>query len=245
MSEREYFVSKIQDLIRREERGEALVFSAFLTAEEAAEAAAICKNARAPHLLFGGYDESERKILAVSSLDQETLLSCFPIRLLSISDAGTLTNRDVLGALMASGIRRDVLGDIVVREGKAFVFVSEHIADFLIQNITSVGRQRVQLTALPLESEIPRPRFEEQRITAASLRVDAAVAGLCHLSREQASRLLELKQVTLNHQPPEKKTKEVTAGDCLTVRGFGKWIIDACGAQTKKGRVVLECRKYC
>ncbi len=246
MSEQDFFEGKIEDLISREKRGEAMVFSSFLTAEEAALAAKICKRAGAPFLLYGGYELAERQLLAISSMDIETLKMCFPIALLRLDggDPSSLSNRDVLGALMATGIRRDVLGDIIVREGQALVFVAEHIKDFLIQEVNSVGRQRIQFIEAPLSYEIPEPRFEHLRLTVASLRLDAVVGGLVHLSREQASRMIDEKMVFVNHEAVSKKTKEVRAGDCLVVRGSGKWIIDECGDLTKKGRAILQCRKY-
>jgi RNA-binding protein YlmH len=246
MSEQQYFTAKIEDLIRRVANGEQTVFSGFLTGEEAGEAAAVCKRNHAPYFLYGGYEESERKILAVSEYDADLLKQCFPITLLQLvgGDLSQLTNRDVLGALMATGIRRDVLGDIVVRDGQALVFVAEHIKEFLMQNITSVGRQTVKLAEAPAVYTIPAPHFEHIRTTVASLRVDAVVGGLGRVSREQANRLIEGKLVSINHSIIEKRTKDVCAGDCIVIRGMGKWIVDECDALTKKGRAVLVCRKY-
>ncbi|MBQ8894091.1 MAG: hypothetical protein IJ043_06735 [Clostridia bacterium] len=246
MNEKNYFAGKIEDMISREAKGEAMVFSSFLTAEEGAEASMICRRASAPFCLYGGYDGSERKILAVSSLDQEVLLPCFPIVLMQIQggDLSKITNRDVLGALMATGIRRDVLGDIIVRDGFALFFAADHIKDFLIQNVTSVGRQNVKLSEASEDFQIPEPHFEILRLTVASLRADAVIGGLARVSREQANRLIDGKYVFVNHTQLEKKTKEISAGDNIVIRGSGKWIVDECGDLTKKGRTVLICRKY-
>lgn len=246
INSKSYFDGKIKDLIRRQEKGEWAVFSPFLTMEECAEAVRICDCYKSPRLLFGGYAGSERKMLAVSSADEAELLNCFPISLLQFTGAGieSLTNRDVLGALMATGIKREVLGDIIARDGRVFLFVSEHIKDFLIQNLDSVGRCSVKLKEVSLDTAIPECRFEEMRVTVASLRIDAVVSALGHCSREQSNCLIDDKKVFLNHDLIEKRTKELSTGDCLVVRGIGKWLIDECGDLTKKGRVVLKCRKY-
>ncbi len=246
MNERSLFAARIEDMIHRESVGETMVFSGFLTPEECVEAAAICRSFGASHLLYGGHESCERKMLAVSSYDEETLRLCFPISLLRVTggDLSSLSNRDVLGALMGSGIRRDVLGDIIVRDGQVLFFVADHIKEFLIQNITSVGRQNVKLTEAPPLYEIPEPHFEYLRITIASLRADAVVGGLAKTSREQATRLIDGKFVSVNHTLLVKKTKEVHAGDCVVIRGIGKWIIVECDDLTRKGRAVLVCRKY-
>lgn len=241
-----FFNGKIEDLIRREAKGAAMAFSYFLTGEEAVLAQNICRKTGAPYFLFGGYDEAERKMLAVSDMDHDLLKQCFPVSLLKFEGAelSKLTNRDVLGALMSTGIRREMLGDIIARDGLVLVFVVEQIKEFLIQNVESVGRQKVHLIEAPISFEIPKPHFEFVRFTAASLRVDAIIGGLIHCSREHASRLIDEKLVLINHVLLTKKTKEVHAGDSIVVRGSGKWIVDECGDLSKKGRAILLCRKY-
>lgn len=246
MNERDLFLGRIEDMIRREAAGEAMVFSGFLTPEECAEAAAICRTHGAPFMLYGGHESCERKMLAISSYDEEILRSCFPIALLCVSagDLSMIGNRDVLGALMGCGIRRDVLGDIIVRDGQVLFFAGEAIKEYLIQNVDSIGRQNVKLSEAPQPYEIPEPHFENLCITVASLRADAVVGGLAKTSREQANRLIDSKLVLINHSILMKKTKEVRAGDCIVIRGHGKWIVDECDDLTRKGRAILVCRKY-
>lgn len=246
MSERDFLKAKIEDLIVRFEDGEEIVFSSFLTAEEAVMADNLCSKYCIPHTFLGGYAESERKILAISSLDETQIEKKCPIALLKIecAEMSSISNRDVLGALMGSGIRREMLGDIIIRQGVAAVFALNLISEFLIQNISTIGRFKVKLTIADEQFEIPPAVFEHQRVTAASLRLDAVVSNVAHISRERASELIENGMVQINHIPSEKKTKEIHAGDCLVVRGIGKWIIDECGELSKKGRIVLRCRKY-
>ncbi len=246
MSERDFLKAKINDLICRFENGEEAVFSSFLTAEEALIADNLCSKYHIPHTFLGGYAECERKILAISALEELEIQEMCPIVLLKIecAEISSISNRDVLGALMGSGIRREMLGDIIIRQSVAAVFVLNLISDFLIQNITTIGRFKVKLAVADEQFEIPPAVFEHQRVTAASLRLDAVVSSVAHISRDRASELIENRMVQINHIPSEKKTKEIHAGDCLVVRGIGKWIIDECGELSKKGRVVLRCRKY-
>lgn len=246
MSERDFFKAKINDLITRFEDGEEIVFSSFLTVEEALMANNLCSKYHIPHIFLGGYAECERKILAISSLDETKIKERCPIVLLKIecAELSSISNRDVLGALMGSGIRREMLGDIIIRQGVAAFFALNQISEFLIQNISTIGRFKVKLAVADEQFEIPPPVYEYQRVTAASLRLDAIVSSVSHISRDRASELIENRMVQINHMPSEKKTKEIHAGDCLVVRGVGKWIIDECGELSKKGRVVLRCRKY-
>ncbi len=246
MNEQNYFEGKIRDLIQRGSNASGMAFSGFLTAEESEIAAGICKSAGARYLLYGGYSDAERKILAVSDMEPEVLAMCFPLAILEIKTANpdAISNRDVLGSLMASGIKRELLGDIIVRDGVALVVVADHIKDYLIQNITSMGRNTVALNVASEDLKIPPPHFEEYRTTVASLRLDAVVASLCKCSRDQAVTLIEDGFVYLNHTQFFKKTKDITAGDCISIRRRGKWIIDNCSDVSKKGRIIIFARKY-
>ena len=246
MSEKNFFAGKIQDLIRRQERGEDLIFSNFLTSEEASDAMTICRKSRVPYAFYGGYEDAERKMLAISSMDEETLRFCYPIVAISISgyDLELISNRDILGALMGSGIRRDLLGDIIARDGVYLFFAAEQIADYMIENIVSIGRQSVELRRMDGDFFVPPPHFDEFRDTVASLRLDAIVASLARISREQACEWIELGLVSVNHKPIDKKTKIIEAGATISIRGRGKWIMDECDSFSKKGRIIIKTRKY-
>lgn len=58
-----------------------------------------------------------------------------------------LTHRDVLGSLLACGIRRDKVGDILCgREetaGQAVVFVDAELSDFLADQVDRIGGEGV------------------------------------------------------------------------------------------------------
>ena len=246
MSDANYFYGRIDDLICREQNGEGMAFSAFLTPEESAVAERYCQKRKVDYCLYGGYDQSERMVLAISSYDLDLLKTCFPITLLLIhsKELDHITHKDILGSLMASGIRRDQLGDIIVRDGGAMFFVLDHIKGYLIQNIKTIGHCGVELIEAMEDYSVPERQFEDVRFTAASLRLDAVVGGLCHFSRGQAEQAILNKMVSLNHITIEKKTKEIANGDRIVVRGKGKWIVDKCDALTKKGRVIVICRKY-
>ena len=246
MNQSELFAGKIMDLIRRSDSGRGMAFSSFLTAEEAAEAERICRREHVLFVLYGGYDDAERQILGISDMERDFLIPCFPLVLMRVvgAEVSLLTNRDVLGALMGAGIRREVLGDIIARKGEVYIFAMDHMANYLIQNITEIGRYRVKLEECPLDSPLPSLEFDVQRFTVPSLRVDAVVSSLSRTSREKSSELINGKLVYLNHSLVEKKTKEIQKGDSIVVRGHGKWIVDECDSMTKKGRIVLICRKY-
>lgn len=77
----------------------------------------------------------------------------------------------------------------------------------------------------------------------ASPRLDAVVKALIGTSREEAARLIAAGLVSLNHLPSLSASAPVREGDCLSVRGKGRYMVDALGPPTRKGRLALSARK--
>lgn len=116
-----------------------------------------------------------------------------------------LTHRDVLGSLLACGIRRDKVGDILCgREetaGQAVVFVDAELSDFLADQVDRIGGEGVAAEnhyAGPLPSH---RQYREIEDTVPSPRLDAVVRVMIRASREAAARLIESGQVERNHRP--------------------------------------------
>ena len=60
-----------------------------------------------------------------------------------------LSHRDILGAFMGTGCKREALGDIVfVPEGAQFV-VEKSLVNYLTGNLTQIGSAPVTLTEFP------------------------------------------------------------------------------------------------
>ena len=87
------------------------------------------------YLFFGGYDDSERKMLGLFFDEPST--SMFPICGIEFSfrKCDRLTHRDFLGSLMSLGIERETVGDILVEDGRAVVFVKTELSDYVKSQI--------------------------------------------------------------------------------------------------------------
>ena len=57
--------------------------------------------------------------------------------------AAAMSHRDILGSLMGLGLRRETLGDIIVGSESGTVVCLKKVADFIVENLTSVGRTSV------------------------------------------------------------------------------------------------------
>lgn len=223
-------------------------FLGFLTEEEQAFCADRLKYQRdALAQFWGGYEESERRVLGIfPDYGNPPLPEDYPVSALTISyrAEATLTHRDFLGAILSLGLQRDVVGDILPAKGKAVVFLRAEMSDYVLRNLAKVGRTGVKITPgveepLPLERE-----FQELSGVVASQRLDCLVAFAGRCSREKAAGMIAQGLVMLNHRQMESGSQRVKEGDILSLRGHGKFSIDKLGPPTTKGRLAVRCRKY-
>lgn len=205
-------------------------------------------------VVFGGYDEAERTMIGffpdyAMYLETEELYSEFPVALLSIECSGfrTHTHRDYLGSILALGIERCVIGDIIVGDKgySAYVVVHRRICDFILENLKLIGRDgaNVKKEDFRVLSNVKR-EFQTIRGTCASMRVDALISEALCVSRDKAQNLVSDGFVSINHEICENRSRIITVGDILTVRGFGKFRLSLVGDVNRKGRTRFELQKY-
>ena len=104
---------------------------------------------------------------------------------------------------------------------------------------------RRDLSVLPPEElEIPAQACRELRDTVSSLRLDAVLSAMLHVSRGTAAELIEAGRVEINHLPVEKPHAPVYEQDVFTVRGKGRFRLTALPGKSKKDRSIIEFFQY-
>lgn len=220
-------------------------FMGFLTPEEAELVKGIgYKNIE--FSFFGGYEGALRVFLCAHSADIDVKTAAYPIDALSVTfrESDTLTHRDFLGSLMSKGIKRETVGDILVEEGRAVMFVSRDISKYICEQTDRIGRVGVKIEK---GYTLPLPVGDKKVgviSTVASMRLDCVVAALINLSRDKSTKFIADGLVSINSVVANKPTKAVAVGDKITVRGYGKFTIISADGITRKGRTVLTAEKY-
>ena len=222
--------------------------TAFLSPQEQAAATRLLNalGDREGYALWGGYEGAERRRLLflpdwMAEPDDSAVAA---LRAVCRSGA-SLTHRDFLGSLMALGLTREKIGDILVESGGCQVLVDPLSLDFLTQSWDSAGRERLTVTPLPLEElTVPQAAVKEVRDTVSSLRLDAVLSAMLHVSRGTAAELIEAGRVEINHLPVEKPHAPVYEQDVFTVRGKGRFRLTALPGKSKKDRSIIEFFQY-
>ena len=89
---------------------------------------------------------------------------------------------------------------------------------------------------------IEPPKGENLRDTVASLRLDCILSAGMKTSRGRAAEIIRTGAVAVDHMPEERTDRLLTAGQLLSIRGFGRIRVKEVGSPTRKDRlpVTLE-----
>ena len=203
-----------------------------------------------PHRFEGGHPLAERQVcvflpdwLEPEDCSEEDL-GVTALRA-SWYEGETLTHRDLLGALMGLGVRREMVGDLLVGESSADCLLLPEVTPFLLQNLTQAGRSRLKIKQISL-SEIIVPEVKKKVIhtTVGSLRLDAVAASGFGTSRSKFAEAISGGRVTLNGLECTRADHPVEVGDAISCRGMGKCRLTGRGGLSRKGRINITVERY-
>lgn len=199
--------------------------------------------------LFGGCDVSERKMIRFGSEEDLGYVQDFPITALVITPvadrfADDLNHRDFLGALMNLGIKREMLGDIFVRDKKACVFCRDSIAGYIADNLSRVRHTTVRVEITEDIPDIASHETEERIIQVSSQRIDAVISRVYNLSRQEAVNMFPAGLIFLNGRSCTENARQLKDGDVISVRGKGKFEYAGELGLSKKGKLNCRVRIY-
>jgi len=191
----------------------------------------------------GGYDNSEYKRCMISYGNERIP---FPITCLKATYSmqyNTINHRDVLGALMHLGLKRNQIGDIIVNEGNIYIFVNQDIASFIIQELQKI--KHCSLTFETCEETIVfSPQLEYQNHVVSSFRLDVLVSAITKLSRDKAKQLINDGRIKVNQIPLEDCAYLCHNNCILSIRGYGRFKVENLDKLTRKNRHCVRVGKY-
>ncbi len=191
---------------------------------------------------YGGYASAEyRRVLVYPHFYLTELLEP-PLRAVSISGdfPPGLGHRDFLGAVLATGLKRDRVGDILLTPAGCQVILAEEVLGAVLSQLRQVHKVPVQVEEIDLEQLAVAPeRVKSLNVTVASLRLDAVAAFGFGISRTKMAREIKGGRLKLNWRPVVDPAAEVALGDVVSMRGRGRLTIDEIKGETRKGRIAL------
>ena len=191
----------------------------------------------------GVFEEAERRMISFNNIYNTP----FPMKLLKIQNTSKfndLTHKDYLGGILAVGIERNKIGDLLVKDNICYVPVHEDIESFLIYNIDKIGKANCKIEVLEEYDCLPQFNFKEELILVSSLRIDGIVSKLANVSRAKAQIMVDQGKVLLDYVKIRDKSYEVKRSERITIRGSGKFIVGDTIGSSKSGKLKLSIKKY-
>ncbi len=242
--EERYLSAHIADLQAQSIRSGVPRFSAFLNEREARIADCSVKG---EVCLFGGYEGASRCVcgfLQGTYAEELEPADIFPICGVTFTyrKNDPLSHRDLLGALVGLGIKRELVGDILTAEGYSVVFVHDTVEE-LVLHMDKVGR--VGVTAEKgVTKPLPQQQFTVIDTTVSSLRLDCIVSAATNSSRERSASLIRSGLVNADFSPCLNISSEVKQNTVISIRGSGRYRLGEVCGETRKGRIHIKIYKY-
>ena len=202
-----------------------------------------------PYTAFGGTEGCERVMIRFGSEELCGYEMPFPISIvlcqpLSDKFAEKLSHRDFLGAILNLGIDRSILGDIAIVDNRAYLFVKEGMAEFVADSLSKVRKTSVKCSIVDSAPEGDLYNTKEVRVQAVGERIDALVAKVFSISRDDSATLFSRGLVFISGKCCESVSHKLKEGDIVSVRGFGRFIYRGVEGHTKKGKLNILIEQY-
>ena len=218
----------------------------FLDPNEQSIVISILKKHKLIYKIYSSFENCERKVIYFSNddFDLDDFISEDMSVLYIHSKNHNLAHKDVLGALMSTSIERDLIGDIVLNNDYIEVNVLTEIADYIRFNLKSIKRLNV---FFELKADIYMDdsliQYEDRVVTISSSRLDTFLASVLNMSRSSVKTIIQREYGKQNYVVESNPSSIVEEGDCISVRGYGRYFYNEFLGTTRKDKERISIRK--
>ena len=236
--EYESLAAHLSDLKDKSETWHRSLASSFLNEEEQAAMQKLFPESSLVRY-DGGYLDARKKKVIFLADEEDDFSDIVCIQAAIDQRFRKIGHRDILGALMSLQIDRHSFGDFWIADDHIYLYTSETMARFLIDNLIRINQLSV---SFEVTDERPVQVFAVKRIQAvcASERMDAIVAGLTHCSRSEAKEMIRQGLVQLNHITLEAPDELAYNNVTISIRGTGRFTYLGILRKTRNDRIVAE-----
>lgn len=197
---------------------------------------------------YGGFKRAERQRFGLMPDYYMFELVTKPLAFLEISGNfkfAEVSHRDFLGAILGTGIKREMVGDLVVDRGKCQAIVAEEMQEYLTLNLDRVHQVPVEVKEVdPEQLAVTPENVKELKTTVASLRLDSVASSGFSTSRTKMAQKIKAGNVKLNWKTETDPAQMVEMDDIISIRGRGRVEIDERLGRSKKDRIKLILNRF-
>lgn len=237
------FIDMVEGWIKQVDDLYVPVLTDFLDPRQAFILETLVRRNQLPFMLFGGYEQAERKRALIYPDYYTPNDDDFQMTLIAIQypqKFGELSHGKILGTLVSSGMKREKFGDIISDGVDWQFFVEKDIASYVMMSVDKIGKLKVRLEEINYTQLIlPKDVWTEERTTVSSLRLDNIISTVFNISRQRSKQLIESGKIKVNWVETEKVDFGLELLDIISIRGFGRIQIQGIEGKTKKEKYRL------
>lgn len=187
--------------------------------------------------VFKPFNDSEKVIFYI---DEEP-----EVILYEIKSKQELRHQDILGTMYSLNISSEMFGDIILYDGRYFIYVLKLFQNYFEMNFTKVRNSSVELVSLDISYLEDYERdYEEIELVVSSERIDTVISSIIHSNRNVIKDKIKDKEILLNHDLLKNNSYILKSGDVFSIRKFGKYKYVGIIKSTKKDNYIVKCLKY-
>lgn len=245
LSERD-FLDKATDWAKQVQDKQYIHLSHFLNPRERDILKFIVNKNLLKMFISHGDLEYARVIIAPSYYELQ--MPDFEISLLEINypnKFGSISHRQILGTFIhETGLDRREIGDILISDGKAQIYVNSKLRDYFMQSIKKINNLSVRIKEVDFSQQIKSETESEfTTILVSSLRLDKVIASSLAIPRNLAVNMIQSNRVKVNYTEMDRNDFGLQDGDLLSIRGFGRVKILRQLGLSKKDKIKVEIEK--
>ena len=191
-------------------------------------------------------EEAEKRNIMIAPKNYDVEGMIFPLVYFKIDGQNKfkeLQHKDFLGTIMGIGIKRELLGDLIVKNSICFGVIIEEKYGIIESKIEKIGKVPVKVGRIDFH-EVPQSEFKCETVLVSSLRLDSLVSAVTGLSRQKSVEELEKGNILLNYNSVKDKSAEIKEGDTLTIKKVGKFRFEETVGESRKNKIRIKIKKF-
>ena len=167
------------------------------------------------------------------------------VLLYEIKCSNELRHQDILGTMYSLNISKEMYGDIILNDGRYFIYILKLFQNYFEMNFTKVRNSKIELVELELDYLKDYERaYEELELIVSSERIDTIVSHLSGTSRAMIKEKVKDKEILLNNELLKNLSYTLKENDTFSIRKIGKFKYIGVIKNTKSGNYIVKILKY-
>lgn len=237
----EIFVKKILDFQSQALNHQHMILTPFYNPHEQDIVYKIIGHQDLQVRSFGGLINAENQRMIICPDFYEIEKEDYKISVVEVlynRQFGKLQHKDVLGALMNLGIKRECIGDIY-ETSRLFFTCTKQTFPYIQQNLKQIKKSKIKLKEIDEDIEIHH-QFTTKTFFLSSFRLDKVVSTLYQVPRVVASDAIRSGFVKVNHKDVEEVSFLCHNNDMISFKRHGRIRLVDEKRQTKQGNFVVS-----